>query len=171
MTENAGKIDGLQAIVAVTHLPTLLLLLALGLWHASRHPPALDLPVAFLAVGLAFGFAAHSFGIHLLEILPALLAVLIGAIVAIDSPRFAVLQPALFTAGGLAITLSSSASLAKGQSILCVAALSMIPIAIGFYFSLLPQHPVAAIARRVAGSWILAVSLLIAAFHFKPSGN
>lgn len=171
MTEYGGNINGLQAILVVTHLPALLLLFALGLWHASRRPAGLDLSVALLPAGLAAGFAAHSLGICTPEVLQALLAVLIAVIVAIDSPRLAVFQPPLFTAAGLTIALGSFASLPKNQSVLCVVALSMIPVAVGFYFSLLPQHPVVTIGRRVAGSWILAVSLLIAAFHFKSSGN
>ncbi len=47
----------------------------------------------------------------------------------------------------------------------------MVPIAIAFYLAILPQHPVVTIGRRVMGAWILAVSLLIAAFHFKSLGN
>ena len=171
MIENGGHLDGLRAILAVTHLPALLLLLALGLWHSRRRPARLDLSIALLAAGLCAGFAAHPFGIHLPEIAHALFALLIAIFVVIDSRRLTVLQPIFFLTGGVVIALSSSASLAIGPGLLCVISLSLVPVAIAFYLAILPQRPIVTIGRRVMGSWILAVSLLIAAFHFKSLGN
>ena len=171
MIAGGGHIDGLHAILAVTQLPALLLLLALGLWHARRHPARLDLSIILLAAGLGAGLAAHPFGIRLPEIAPALIALVIAIFVVTDSPKLSVLQPALFLAGGLAIALSSSASLEIGPGLLCIVALAMVPVAIAYYLAILPRHPVVTIGRRIAGSWILAVSLLIAAFHFKSLGN
>lgn len=177
MIAGGGNIDGLHALLAVTQLPALLLLLALGLWHARQRPARLDLSIALFAAGLGAGFAAHPFGIRLPEIAPALIALVIASFVVIDSPRLgrhgdlSALQPALFLAAGLAVALSSSASLAIGPGFLCVVSLSMVPVAIAFYLAIFPQHPVVTIGRRVMGSWILAVSLLIAAFYFKSLGN
>jgi hypothetical protein len=169
--ETGGNIDGLRAILSVTNLPTLLLLLALGLWHASRRPARLDLSIALLAAGLAMGFIPHPSGISLPEITSALIALIIAIFVVVDSPRLTALQHASSLAAGITISLSSSAILAIGPSLLCVISLSMVPVAVAFYIWLLPQHPVAIIGRRVMGSWILAVSLLIVAFHFKSRGH
>ncbi len=57
---DGGNIDGLHALPAVTQLPALLLLLALGLWHARQRPARLDLSIALFASGPRRGLRGAS---------------------------------------------------------------------------------------------------------------
>lgn len=121
-----------------------------------------SLPGGFLAGTSGFFPALGSPGVN-----AAVLGLIGGGVVAIAWTNGIVLRCGYFLACGYVLGLSVPTPLSCGHLALGGALVVVAPIAIGFYLSLLPDREVWFIARRVMGSWIIAVSLLVCAFTIK----
>ncbi len=102
-----------------------------------------------------------------LGVASAVLGLIGGGVVAVGRINGYLLRSGYFLACGYVLGLSVPTQFAGRDVALCGSLVVMVPIAIGFYLSLLPDRPVWLNARRVMGSWIVAVSLLVFAFSIK----
>lgn len=162
-----GGVDpGLDALVAFATLPVVLLLGATGLWLGCCRPESRDLAIGLLAGGFLVGGSGFCLAIREPEAAPALLALVVGGLVAIGRTNDFYLRNVIFLVSGFALGLSAR-QLGGSHIGLCGALAVILPVAIGFYLSTLPDHSVWSVGRRVLGSWIFAVSLLVVAFSVK----
>ena len=155
--------------------PHVLVLLSLGLLLGQRLPLRLQHPVvvfaAFSAAGLALAAARTVEGVY--QPILITLGLFAGGLVALAAPLPTWVRLAACAAGGLALGLDSGvdhaitgAAVAKTlfatwvSLILCVAD-------IAFYSSRLPKYQWVQTGIRVAGSWIVAIALLMLAFSLR----
>ena len=156
-----------------------IVLLGLGLWMGQHPPLRIKFPLgvfaAFSAIGLALTTTGWMSGVH-----PAMLAIVAlgaGAVVAIGRKLPAVVCATFCAAGAVAIGLDSSAE--AGTALVVFSTLLgtwlaqlLVLLNVSHYISLAAEknkqwlH----IAIRVAGSWIVAISLLVLAFAFRKHG-
>ncbi len=159
----------------LTTPPHLLVLLALGIWLGQHQPLRLQEPAAAFGTGSALGLLVTTTG-RLAGVPPPLLIVLglgVGAAVALDRP---VPPPARWLAcaiAGLVLGLDSGmdagtpgVAVAKTLSATWVSLLLCV-VNVAFYVSRLPGFQWVRIGLRVAGSWIVAVALLMLAFALR----
>lgn len=153
-----------------------LVLLGLGLWIGQHPPLRLKLPAGIFAgcaaIGLALTATGWMPGVH-----PALLAGLAlgaGAIVAVGKPLPAWVCSAFGAACALALGLDSgvetgTAAVVASTLLGTWLALVIVILNLGHYVSLAAEkdRQWIHIGIRVAGSWIVAISLLVLAFALR----
>lgn len=166
MIAPGGVNQGLDALFAFATFPVVLLMGATGLWLGCCLPASRDLAIGLLAGGFLGGGSGLCPALRELEAAPALLALVVGGLVALGRTNDLYLWSIIFLGSGFALGLSAR-QLGGSHIGLCGALAVMLPVAIGFYLSLLPDHSMWSIGRRVLGSWIFAVSLLVLAFSVK----
>jgi len=158
----------------------ILVLLGLGLC-AGQHPPLrLKIPLsvfaAVSAIALGWTMTGKIAGVH--QAILAGIALAAGAVVAIGKPLPVWARAVLCGAGGLAIGLDSGADSGTGLAVISTLlgtwlALILCVLNGAHYVSLAAEknkqwiH----IGIRVAGSWIVAISLLVVAFAFRKQGG
>lgn len=174
-----GAIPGLEGFVnglahPVTTPAHVLVILALGLLVGRRTPPDMRTPfIVFLpALGAGLLFTLVVKAVQVSQ--PWLLVmVLIGAaLVALDRaiPRLA--ERAIFAGAGLALGLDSG--IEAGSTAVVIKTLlgtwlmvAFLVFDVAYYSSLAGQKSWARIGRRVLGSWIVAIALLMLAFALR----
>ncbi len=158
-----------EALSAFATLPVLLLLVACGLWAGCCRPLILDISIGALLGGFLVGSSGlfPSPGEALTK--AALLGLVGGGVVAIGRTDSFALRCGYFLVCGYVVGLFTPPHLVGGHFALCGVLVVVAPVAIGFYLSMLPDRVVWATARRVMGSWTVAVSLLVFAFSLKQS--
>lgn len=156
--------------------PHVIILLALGLAVGQHVPLRLGKPLqvfaACSAIGLALTATGRIAGVH-----PAILsgiAFALGGLVALGKELPTVVRATLIGAGALAIGLDSGMETGGAMAIFGTLAGTWIGLLVylvnfAFYTSLAAEKKQQwlQIAIRVAGSWILAISLLMLAFALR----
>ena len=156
-------------------LPHVLVLGALGVLLGQRQPLRLKSPVIILAGFAAAGLLVTVTGAVAKLYPPALImiALCIGALVALALPLPAWLYLAICAVAALAVGLDSGIDAGTARAaaaktlfgtwvsmVLCVFNLA-------FYVSILPKYRWVQTALRVVGSWVVAITLLMLAFAFR----
>lgn len=155
-----------------THL---LVLLGMGLLMGQRVPLRLQSPVglfaAFAAVGLALTTAHLVSGVH--QPVLIILGLCAGGLVALAVPLPRWVRWIACAAAGFALGLDSGVDAgtngAATSTTLVATWMSLVVCVtdIAFYSSLIPPYKWVQTGIRVAGSWIVAVAVLMLAFSFK----
>lgn len=158
---------GGEALSAFAGLPALLLLGACGLWLGCCRPVVLDFSIGSLLGGFLAGVSGLGPVLGAPGVSAAVLGLVGGGVVAIARTDSFILRCGYFAACGYVLGLVMPTPVEGRHVVLCGALVVIMPVAIGFYLSLLPERPVWFTARRVMGSWIIAVSLLAFAFSIK----
>ncbi len=156
-----------ETLAAFASLPVLLLLVTTGLWLGCCHQVVLDRSIGMLLGGFLLGSSGLCSALRGLGGSSALLALIGGGAIIIGRTNSVLLRCGYFLACGYVLGLSVPVQIEWTHVVLCGALVVFLPVAIGFYLSLLPDRPVWFLARRVMGSWIVAVSLLFFAFSIK----
>jgi len=159
--------SGFGALSAFEGLPALLLLGACGLWLGCCRPVVPDFSIGSLLGGFVAGVSGLGPALGAPGVSAAVLGLVGGGVVAIARTDSFVLRCVYFVACGYVLGILVPTPVEGRHAVLCGALVVVAPIAIGFYLSLLPDREVWFIARRVMGSWIIAVSLLVCAFTIK----
>lgn len=163
----------LHPLVTPAHV---LILLGLGMWIGQHPPLRLKLPIAIFGAFSAAGLALTLTG-RIAEVHPAFLAAMAlcgGIAVAVGKQLPVWVRGIFLAAGGLAIGLDSVPEPGTAQAVASMLlgtwlAILLIVVNVAHYISLAAEknkqwlH----IAIRVAGSWIVAISLLILAFALR----
>ncbi len=153
-----------------------LVLLGLGLWTGQHLPLRLKVPwsvfAVFSAIGLGLTTTGGVTGAH-----PAILAgiaLVAGAAVAIGKPFPVCVRAVLCAAGALAIGLDSGAETGSVAAVISTLlgtwfALLLLLLNVAHYVSLAAEKNKqwVNIGVRVAGSWIVAISVLVLAFALR----
>ena len=149
-----------------------LVLLSLGLLLGQHPPLRLKTPLLSFAVFAAAALCATTF--HLAAAVPQSLILalaLCGAIfVSAAWPMPAPAQAILFAAAALAVGFDSAVGdspsrLAEVKTLLGIwVSLIITLVSVAFYVSLLPPKKWLQIAVRIAGSWIIAITVMMLAF-------
>jgi urease accessory protein len=153
-----------------------LILLGLGVWLGQHVPLRLRMPLlafaSFSAIGLALTTTGWIPSVH-----PAVLACIAlgaGAVVALGKDLPPLVRGAFFAAGALAVGLDSgpeTGSVAAVIAMLLGTWISLIVclMNVAYYSSLAAEQKRKwlHIGLRVAGSWIVAISLLVLAFALR----
>lgn len=155
--------------------PHLLALLALGLLLGQRQPLCLKAPAVTFVVFAAAGLLLTLSGVFTGVYLPVLIALSLcaGALVVVAWPLPPWLLMAACAAVALAVSLDSGVDAgtrgADAAKILFAtwASLVLFVVNAAFYISLLPKLQWVQTGIRVAGSWIVAIALLMLAFAFR----
>ena len=156
-------------------LPHVLVLGALGILLGQRRPMRLKAPAATLAVFAASGLLVTVTGAVARFDPPALIitALCIGALVALALPLPAWLYLATCAVAALVVSLDSGIDVgttdAAAAKTLFGTWVSVVLFVFNtaFYVSLLPKLRWVQTALRIAGSWIVAVTLLMLAFALR----
>lgn len=152
-----------------------LILLGLGLWLGQQTPLRLKIPVLVFTPCSAAALLATTTG-AIPAVPPAfLLAISLsaGVLVALAARLPTCASVALFGFAGLALGLDSAVDNATTTAAIAKTllgtwiSLSVWLVNTAFYVSLCPPRQWIQIGIRVAGSWIVAISLLVLAFSLK----
>jgi urease accessory protein len=158
-----------------------LVLLAIGLWIGQQVPLRLGMPCKVFGSLAAVALAVTT--MHWIPGVPVVvlvgIAFVTGAIVALELRLPLPARAALLAAAAVAIGLDSGAdSGGTGLSVFGTLAGTWVSLGLGlvnlaYYVSLAADRKEKwiRIAIRVAGSWIVAISLLMLAFAFRPHGG
>ena len=156
-------------------LPHLLVLGALGIALGQRQPLRLKVPAVtlavFAAIGLLLTVTRAVAGIYPPALV--LIALCIGALVALALPLPSWLYLTACAVAALVVSLDSGVDVgtnnAAAAKTLFGTWVSMVLFVFNaaFYVSLLPKLHWVQTALRVAGSWIVAITLLMLAFAFR----
>ena len=153
----------------------LLVLLSLGLLMGQRRPLDLERPMAGFAGFAAVGLLTTAVGINA-GASPAILIVIglcAGSLVALAMPLPTWARVLACAAAGLALGLDSGmdpgATGAATAKTLCATwiSLSLCVADVAFYSSRLPKYQWVQTGIRVAGSWIVAIGMLMLAFALR----
>ena len=166
---------GLQPLTTV---PDLLLLVGLGLMLGQQRPlsfSTLAWVFAPLSAAALFFPAAAARDFTVPAIIEAALVMAIGAQVALARCRPRWVERVSFALGGLALGLDSSGVSPPGALHLRALmgawiAVFLIIADVAYYSALWARTPWVLIGVRVAGSWLVAISLLLLAFLVKTKG-
>ena len=159
----------------LTTPPHLLVLLALGLWLGQHVPLRIREPAAVFAVAAALGLALTA-SAHFGTFNPAVFAALglgAGACVSLALRVPSWLQLTVCGVAALCLGLDSgvdagTSSVSAAKILVATgASLVLCLVNFAFYVSLLPPARPAQIGVRVAGSWIVAIALLLLAFALR----
>ncbi len=156
--------------------PHVLILLALGLGLGQWIPLKIELPLGafavFAALGLAMTIPAWFSGVQ-----PAVLtavALVAASVVALETRLPLLARAALYGIGALLIGLDSGVDTGAAKSVLVTLlgtwiSLTVVLMNIIYFVSLAADQPRKwlHIGIRVAGSWIVAISLLMLAFALR----
>ena len=150
-------------------------MLALGLLLGQRQPLRLKVPTAIFAGFAAAGLLLTLSGIVAGVYLPVLvvLSLCAGACVAIARPLPRWLLLAACAAVALAVGLDSGVDagmpgIAAAKILFATwTSLVLLVVNIAFYVSLLPKPQWVQTGVRIAGSWIVAIALLMLAFALR----
>ena len=156
-----------------------LILLGLGLWLGQHPPLRIKFPMAifaaFSAAGLGLSATGWIAGVH-----PAILAgiaLCVGIAVAVGKQLPSWLRGGFLAAGALAIGLDSAPEPSTARAVCSTLigtwlALFLVAVNVAHYTSLAAEKDKQwlHIAIRVAGSWIVAISLLVLAFALRKPG-
>jgi len=157
-----------------------LVLLSLGLCVGQHPPLRLKIPLSVFAaasaMALGWTMTGRIAGVH--QAILASVALAAGAVVAIGKPLPVWVRAIFCGAGALAIGLDSGADAATGLAVVSTLlgtwlALMLCVLNGAHYVSLAAEknkqwiH----IGIRVAGSWIVAISLLVVAFALRKQGH
>jgi urease accessory protein len=153
-----------------------LILIALGLLAGRRRPPTLKAPMTvFLVVSAAALVAATMGGVkNLPSVLPLGVALAAGILLALDTNPPALPFCALCGAGALVLGLDSAVESASRAGVVKTLlgnwiSLGVLVCDIALYVSMGGDARWLKVALRVAGSWLIAISLLMLAFSLRPS--
>ncbi len=155
----------------------LLVLLACGIWLGQHRPLRLQELVSAFAAGSALGLLLTITGRIAGVPLPLLIVVGlgVGAAIALDRPFPSPARWVVCAIAGLVLGLDSGVdagmtggAVAKTLSATWVSLLLCV-VNFAYYVSLLPGPQWVRIGIRVAGSWIVAVALLMLAFALRRS--
>lgn len=178
---NAGLGDFWNGVLHPVTMPVqVMILLGLGLLCGRRTPLTLKGPVlAFVSVSAA-ALAWTATG-RITSVPPPLLitaALVPGGLLALDWDPPPPVLVALFAGAALLLGLDSAVDTGGTSSVLTTAtltqtllgtwvALAVLIIDIPIYVGLGQGLPWLRIATRIAGSWIVAITLMMLAFHFR----
>lgn len=163
----------LHPLVTPAHV---LILLGLGVWIGQHPPLRLKLPMAIFGAFSAAGLTLTLTG-WIAEVHPAFLAgvaLCAGTAVAVGKQLPTWVRGVFLAAGGLAIGLDSVAEPGTAKAVAAMLlgtwlAILLLVVNVAHYISLAAEKNKQwlDIAIRVAGSWIVAISLLILAFALR----
>lgn len=153
----------------------LLVLLSLGLLLGQRLPLRLEWPMAGFAAFAAAGLSVTAAGVIAGAYLPFLIGIgmCAGGFVALAAPLPAWVRLVVCAAAGLALGLDSgvdpgTTGTAMAKTLFATwVSLSICVANVAFYSSRLPNIKWVQTGVRIAGSWIVAVALLLLAFALK----
>jgi urease accessory protein len=152
----------------------LLIVLGLGLWIGQRTPLNLKTPMLVFAPLSAAALLGTMTGavttVHPSFLLA--LALVAGALVALDKPLPTLWAGALFALAALGLGFDSGVDSTTTATVLKTLlgtwiSLLLLVVDIAIYISLCTKKPWQKIGVRVVGSWIVAISLLVLAFALK----
>jgi len=174
-----GMGDFISGLLHPWMTPThLIILLALGLWLGQRVPLRLGLPLQVFVPGAAVALALTN--LHWVAVVPppllVAMALVAGAVVALEVRLPASAGAVMLGAAALAIGLDSGVETGTPWAIFKTllgtwVSLGLGLINAGYYVSLATerQKKWISIGVRVAGSWIVAVSLMMLAFAWRKA--
>lgn len=169
VTTGLGPVyDGILHLLASPDdsIPILLLSILAGMNGAAAGRSALfGLPVAWLAAGATFFFFALPVDARLAPVVPIVSLMVLGALVALDQrlPAWAIAALALLV--GVAHGALNGAGLAEAAleptALLGIVAAAFVAAALAAGASVSLRAAWARVALRVAGSWAVAIGLLL----------
>ncbi|HAE01384.1 MAG TPA: hypothetical protein DCL95_21630 [Rhodospirillaceae bacterium] len=163
--------NGLLHPVAVPQ--HLLLLIGIGLWMGRRQERQIPPLLAVLNAGLVVGYAATLWidPTQITSLALAALTLIVGALLAVNRSVPTVLNISVFALAGLCVGLDSKPEALKANEILLLGFGIWIGVNIlalnVMALSAKLQHPIAVIGIRIAGSWLIAMSLILLAFELR----
>ena len=163
--------NGLLHPVAVPQ--HLLLLIGIGLWMGRRQERQIPPLLAVLNAGLVVGYAAPLWidPTQITSLALAALTLIVGALLAVNRSVPTVLNISVFALAGLCVGLDSKPEALKANEILLLGFGIWIGVNIlalnVMALSAKLQHPIAVIGIRIAGSWLIAMSLILLAFELR----
>jgi hydrogenase/urease accessory protein HupE len=163
--------NGLLHPVAVPQ--HLLLLIGIGLWMGRRQDRQIPPLLAALNAGLVVGYAATIWidPTQITSLTLAAMTLIAGTLLAVNRPVPSLLNVSVFALAGLCIGLDSKPEeLSANETLLLgfgiwigvnIIALNIMALSAKL------QHPIAVIGIRIAGSWLIAMSLILLAFELR----
>ena len=171
-----GMGDFISGVIHPLTTPShILVIVGLGLLAGRRRPFSLKAPmIVFIALSATALVLATAGGIKSIQ--PAVLlaiALCAGSLLALDKNPPTLPLAALFAAAALAMGLDSAAEAGSRASIAKTLlgnwiSLVVLTYDIALYVSLGGEKKWLKVALRIAGSWIIAISLLVLAFSLRP---
>jgi urease accessory protein len=160
----------------VTTLPHVLIILGLGLLAGRQPIRTLKLPLAiFLPLSaVALAFTATGWITAVYPPLLLSLALVLGACLALDWKPSAVATAVLFAAAAIGLGLDSGvetdAAIKRFKTLAGNwLSINVLIFDLAIYISLGAHRPWLRIALRIAGSWMMAIALMMLAFALKPT--